>query len=142
MARHRFSQKTNGRICFVCFFYSSVQTNQIRPFVFRENLRRANLLFEINWPLVGGHGLGGEFFRLLRLQNFYYRYTFLFALNYICSLKILWLNLLFLRLGCLNSLRQPIVLRWKDLLKFPPVCFFYYFSRVKKHILLALIFIF
>ena len=33
-------------------FYSSRQTNQIRPFVFLENLQLANLLFEINWPLV------------------------------------------------------------------------------------------
>ena len=79
MAGHRFSQKTNGRIWFVCreeyffvtkeltkgqliskaiyglltspkkqtdeFFYSSRQTNQIRPFVFWENLRLANLLY-------------------------------------------------------------------------------------------------
>ena len=37
-------------ICLV--FSSSRQTNQIRPFVFLENLRLANLLFEINWPLV------------------------------------------------------------------------------------------
>ena len=34
---------------FVLFaFYSSRQANQIRPFVFWENLRLANLLFEIN----------------------------------------------------------------------------------------------
>ena len=33
--------------------YSSLQTNQIRPFNFWENLRLANLLFEINWPLQG-----------------------------------------------------------------------------------------
>ena len=42
----------NGRICFVCFFYSSQQTNQIRPFFFWENLHRANLLFGFNWPLA------------------------------------------------------------------------------------------
>ena len=36
-------------IKFVCLlFYSSRQTNQIRPFVFWENLQLANLLFEIN----------------------------------------------------------------------------------------------
>ena len=34
------------------FLLFTVQTNQIRPFVFLENLRLANLLFEINWPLV------------------------------------------------------------------------------------------
>ena len=28
------------------------RTNQIRPFIFWENLKLANLLFEINWPLV------------------------------------------------------------------------------------------
>ena len=34
---------------FVLFlFYSSLQTNQVHPFVFWENLQRANLLFEIN----------------------------------------------------------------------------------------------
>ena len=34
---------------FACLlFYSSRQTNQIRPYVFWENLRQANLLFEIN----------------------------------------------------------------------------------------------
>ena len=33
---------------FVCLlFYSSWQTNQIRPFVFWENLQLANLLFDI-----------------------------------------------------------------------------------------------
>ena len=33
--------------------YSLLQTNQIRPFNFWENLRLANLLFKINWPLQG-----------------------------------------------------------------------------------------
>ena len=41
-------------------FYSSRQTNQIRPFVFLENLWLANLLFEINWPL-GTHKIWGSF---------------------------------------------------------------------------------
>ena len=34
-------------------FYSSWQTNQIRPFVFWENLRLANLLFDFISPLIG-----------------------------------------------------------------------------------------
>ena len=38
---------------FVLFaFYSSRQTNQIRPFLFWENLQTNDLLFEINWPLA------------------------------------------------------------------------------------------
>ena len=43
-------KKQTNLICLL--FYSSRQTNQIRPFVFLENLRLANLLFKINWPLV------------------------------------------------------------------------------------------
>ena len=43
LAPHRFSQKTNRRICFVCFFFSSRQTNQICPFLFWENLRLSPL---------------------------------------------------------------------------------------------------
>ena len=39
----------NERTNLICLlFYSSRQTNQIRPFVFLENLRLANLPFEIN----------------------------------------------------------------------------------------------
>ena len=36
---------------FCLLFYSSRQTNQIRPFVFWENLWVANLLFGFIWPL-------------------------------------------------------------------------------------------
>ena len=47
------SPKKNERTNLICLlFYSSRQTNQIRRFVFWENLRLANLLFEINWPLA------------------------------------------------------------------------------------------
>ena len=48
----RFSQKMKGQICFVLFFYSSRQTNQICPFVFWETLRRANLPFGFIWPIL------------------------------------------------------------------------------------------
>ena len=37
---------------FVLLFYSSWQTNRICPFVFWENLRLANLLFDLIWPLA------------------------------------------------------------------------------------------
>ena len=37
---------------FCLHFYSSWQTNQIGPFVFWENLQRANLLFGFIWPLA------------------------------------------------------------------------------------------
>ena len=46
------SPKNERTNLFCLLFYSSWQTNQIRPFVFCENLRLANLLFEINWPLI------------------------------------------------------------------------------------------
>ena len=36
---------------FCLLFYSSQQTNQIRPFIFWENLLRVNLLFNSIWPL-------------------------------------------------------------------------------------------
>ena len=40
--------KNERKNLFYLLFYSSWQTNQIRPFIFWENLRLANLLFEIN----------------------------------------------------------------------------------------------
>ena len=51
LARHRFSQKTNGRILFCLLFYASRQTNQIPLFVFWENLWIAIMLFNFIWPL-------------------------------------------------------------------------------------------
>ena len=46
------SPKNKGTNLFCLLFYSSRQTNQIRPFVFWENLQLANLLFGFIWPLV------------------------------------------------------------------------------------------
>ena len=37
---------------FCLLSYSSQQTNQIRPFVFWENLRLGKLFFDFTWPLV------------------------------------------------------------------------------------------
>ena len=52
MARRRFSQKTNKRICFVCFFaFHSKQNKFVRLFVFWENVRQANPAFCFIWPL-------------------------------------------------------------------------------------------
>ena len=39
-------KKTNGRICFVCFFTLHSKQIKIRPFVYWENLRLTNLLFD------------------------------------------------------------------------------------------------
>ena len=44
-------KRTDDLFFFFLLFYSSRQTNQIRPFVFWENLWRANLLFGFILPL-------------------------------------------------------------------------------------------
>ena len=46
-----FSQKNERTNLFHLLFHSSRQTYQICPFVFWENLRIANLLFDFIWPL-------------------------------------------------------------------------------------------
>ena len=49
LACHRFSQKINKRICFVCYEKQKSQQNKfICLFVFWENLRRANLLLVLS----------------------------------------------------------------------------------------------
>ena len=45
------SPKNEEPNLFCLLFYSSRQTNQIPPFVFWENLRLVNLLFDFFWPL-------------------------------------------------------------------------------------------
>ena len=47
-----FSQKKERTSLFCLLFESLLQTNQIRPFVFWENLRLANLLFDSILPLT------------------------------------------------------------------------------------------
>ena len=49
-----FPKKRTEKFDFL-LFYSSRQTNHIRPFVFWENLRRANLLFGFISPLEIPH---------------------------------------------------------------------------------------
>ena len=50
-------------------FYSSWQTNQIRPFVFWENLWLPNLLFDFIWHL--GYGLISWIWWILKTQGLF-----------------------------------------------------------------------
>ena len=65
---------------FCLIFYSSQQTNQICQFLFWENLRVANLLFDLIWPLVGKSFSDTimYFSGTFRLFLLYFSWTFIF----------------------------------------------------------------